>query len=154
MMDDDIRVRAESRFADLFDSMKRSAVSEFHELFFLGACLAFSRGEKKKLKRPEDRFWSKTITPHEWSCYYAMYLSQHGMDFAGVANDKQLIRWVEEYANAGMEILIDETLSEYLVGAKENPRVDKGGQKNEIAKIVLGEIFALSASTVETRQEE
>lgn len=140
MMDSQIRVRTEARLADLYDDLKRLVVGEFHDLFFICACLGYSTGKRKSLSRAQDRFWSGTITPWEWTCYYAMILNDKDRNLSSISDDKTVMRVIEEYANAGMDLMIEELLSHYLLTGQKVPRIDQSASK-ELPKVTLGYIF-------------
>lgn len=126
-MDGQIRVKTEARYKELYNNMKNSfAVGDFHELFFVCACIGYHRKKRKAIARGDDRFWSRTITPSEWGCYYAMLLEDNNYDFSMIMDDKKVLSVVEEYANYGMEILIDDFLGSYLLpGSKgKEPQLD------------------------------
>lgn len=131
-MSGDIRVRTDEKYRGLYNDLKNFAVGDMHELFFLCACLGFKAGKKKALGGSgEDRFWSRTITPEEYACYYAIILEEHSMDLISIQDDKEVLFEIEEYANAGMEILLEEFLSDYCTSvlkiesshAKELPKM-------------------------------
>ncbi len=112
-----------------------------HELFFLCVCLAYTANELKALgKDGDDRFWSRTITPEEWACYYAIMVKTHEMDFNCISDDKYVIARMEEYANAGMEILLREFLSDYLTGNPSEPMLDMTTSM-ELPKVALSFIY-------------
>jgi phosphorylcholine metabolism protein LicD len=110
-------------------------------LFFLCACLGHRYGKRIPLgKSREDRFWSNTINASEWACYYALFLTDRSMDFADINDDKIVISRMEEYANGGMTILLDEFLGDYLMSNKAEPQLDPGYNK-ELPKNFLHFIF-------------
>ena len=81
-MDGNIRVATEAKYKELYNNMKANgAVDDFHELFFLCACLGYRKGVQRPVKKRDDRFWSRTITPREWACYYAMILEKNAFDY-------------------------------------------------------------------------
>jgi hypothetical protein len=124
-MDTQIRVRTEARYGQLYNDLKGVVVSEFHELFFVCACLGYRTGKPKPLTKSGDRFWSSTITPQEWSCYYAMALEKGGYDYQALGDDEAVIALAEECANRGMEILLEEFLDDYLLpGSSAGPQLD------------------------------
>lgn len=126
-MDGQIRVKTDARYKELYNNMKNSfVVGDFHELFFVCACIGYRRRKRKEIARGDDRFWSRTITPSEWGCYYAMLLEDNNYDFSMIMDDKKVLAVIEEYANSGMEILIDDFLNSYLLpGSKEKePQLD------------------------------
>lgn len=139
-MDTQIRVKTDARYARIYNDLKNVAVGDFHELFFLCACLGYRNGKRLSLgKARDDRFWSSTISAREWACYYAMFLEEHGMDFTSIQDDKIVVGRMEEYANSGMEVLLNEFLNDY-VSNKEEPQLDAGYSK-ELPKNFLHFIF-------------
>jgi len=124
-MDTQIRVRTDARHGQLYNDLKNVVVGEFHELFFVCACLGYRAKKRVQLAKPADRFWSSTITPREWSSYYAMTLEAAKFDYQAISDDKRVTGLVEEYANAGMQVLLSELLHEYLLpGNRETPQLD------------------------------
>lgn len=126
-MDGQIRVKTDARYKELYSNMKNNfVVGDFHELFFVCACIGYRRKKRKEIARGDDRFWSRTITPSEWGCYYAMLLEDNNYDFSMIMDDKKVLAVIEEYANSGMEILIEDFLNSYLLpGSKEKePQLD------------------------------
>lgn len=114
-----IRVRVNPKYAQLYEDLKPYC-GEAHAVFFLGFCLALSSGEAiDSENRLADKFWSGTIKPDEWTCYYALAAQQATYDFTSLSDDQAVIRLAEHYADRGMEILIDELLRGYLLPGDE-----------------------------------
>lgn len=140
-MSGDIRVKADHRYHTLYKELKNSVVKEMHELFFLCACIGYRKGKTKPLgKTGEDRFWSSTITTKEYACFYAMMLEETNLDFSLIKEDKAVIARMEEYANAGMEIILEDFLSDYLNDYGNDLKLDSTCAK-ELPKIFLSFIF-------------
>jgi hypothetical protein len=140
-MDDNIRVRTDRKYQTLYNDLKNFAFGDMHEIFFLCVSLGYKAKKQKSLGKDRDeRFWSRTITPDEWACYYAIMIEANNMDFSSIQDDKQVIACMEEYANAGMEILLDEFLSGYIVNGSEGPTLVSSGSQ-ELPKIVLSYIY-------------
>jgi hypothetical protein len=140
-MDAQIRVKTDSRYSRIYNDLKNVVVGDFHELFFVCACLGFKQRKSMPLgKNREDRFWSNTINPREWAVYYSMILEENGLDFKGVQDDKLVLGIIEEYANAGMDILRVRFLNDYLLNNKEEPQLDPSCSK-ELPKNFLHFIF-------------
>ena len=92
-------------------------------------------------RNKEDRFWSDTITPDEYVSYYSMLLVANSLDFTVIQDDKSVLSKTEEYANAGMEILIKDVLHDYLMpGTEAEPKLDFTCSR-ELAKVLLYHIF-------------
>jgi hypothetical protein len=137
-MSGDIRVKTEEKYRDIYNDLKNFVVGDFHELFFICVCLGYKAKMKKPLgARGEDRFWSRTITPDEYACYYAMILEENNLDLASIRDDKVVMREIEKYANAGMEILLNDFLKEYC---NKDLKLDHVFSK-ELPKTFLNHIF-------------
>jgi hypothetical protein len=149
-MDGEIRVKTEGKYGSLYNDLKNLVVGDFHEIFFVCACLGIKNQKSKALgKDKEDRFWSKTINPREWACYYAAVLEENNMDFNAIQDDKREITRIEEYANAGMELLIDCFLKDYLLQNSNGFQLDSGVSQ-EISKEFLHFIFDQVELTTQT----
>jgi len=145
-MDGNIRVHTDPMYKELYNNMKTNGVIEdFHELFFLCACIGYRKGKHIAIQRREDRFWSRTITPKEWACYYAMIFEKNNFDYEKLSDDKEVIAIVEGYANAGMGMFIDDFLEDYLLPSLDNavPQLDPTCCKG-LAKQFLHFIFEQS----------
>lgn len=137
----DIRVRTDRRYRSLYNDLKNFVAKDMHEIFFICACLGYRKEQKKPLRRDgDDRFWSSTITPEEYASYYAMLIEMNDMDFSVIVDDRKVLATIEEYANAGMEILIDDLLSDYSIERGDDIRLDTSCSK-ELPKVILGYIY-------------
>ena len=133
----DIRVRTDRRHRTLYNDFRNFVVKDMHEMFFLCACLGYRQGERKPLGRDgDDRFWSGTFTQEEWASFYAIMIEANDMDFSAIADDKKVIEAMEEYANAGMQILLKEVLADYVLIRGEDTRLDPSCSK-ELPKVLL-----------------
>lgn len=137
-----LRVRTDQRYRTLYNDLKNIAFSEMHEIFFLCAVLGFQAQKQRDLgKNAQERFWSSTITPDEWACYYAIMIETHNMDFSYIQDDQNVIACMEEYANAGMEILLEDILSQYIIYKSDEPKIDVSISK-ELPKLLLSFIYS------------
>ncbi len=113
-MSGDIRVKTDKKYRNLYNDLRNLAVGDMHELFFLCVCLGYRAKKMKPLdSNGEERFWSRTITPEEYACYYAIMLEKNSMDLSSTRDDKLVIAEMEKYANGGIEILLKDFLNEY-----------------------------------------
>ena len=108
-----IRIKVSPQFKGIYDALKAHAVGDFHELFFICACLGKKESQLAQLTKSVDCFWSSTIFPHEWYAYYAIYLSDNDMDLSLLGDDEKVIALAQDYANGGMSCLIEEFLCDY-----------------------------------------
>jgi len=122
--DTEIRVATEKKYTTLYNDLKKfNVISEFHELFFVCVCLAYKKKRNTPLKKGEDRFFTNTLTSREWAAYYAIFLKDHKMDFAILKDEKSILKHIETYANAGMEILLEEFLEDYVKMTNGEPHL-------------------------------
>jgi hypothetical protein len=113
--DTEIRVATEKKYTILYNDLKKyDVISDFRELFFVCVCLAYKKKRNAPLKAGEDRFRTNSFTPREWATYYAIFLKDNNMDFATLKDEKTIMKHMESYANAGMEILLEEFLEDYV----------------------------------------
>ena len=137
----EIRVRTDRNYRTLYNDFRNFVAKDMHEIFFLCSCLAYREGKRKPLGRDgDDRFWSSTITPEEYASFYAMMIESREMDFSSIADDKLVIAAMEEYANAGMEILMEEVLDDYTLDRGDDLRLDPSCPK-ELPKVMLAYIY-------------
>ena len=136
-MDGDIRVKISSKYNDLYNGMKGLVINDFHELFYLCVCLGFKNKKRTNLKSAEDKFWSKTFTKDEYSVFYSIMLSENECDFSSINEDKKVIKVMEEYADAGMDILINEVMPEYTINNANKIDIDKTISKDLVKNILF-----------------
>lgn len=76
-----------------------------------------------------------------------MILEKNSFDYKKVSEDKDVLAAIEGYANAGMDILIDEFLGDYLLPSSKNsdPQLDPTCCK-ELSKQFVHFIFEQSES--------
>lgn len=136
-MSGDIRVRTDRHYKSLYNELRNLAVGDMHELFFMCACLGYLSGERKQLGRDgEDRFWSSTFSSDEYASFYAMMIQRSDMDFNAISDDKAVIRTMEEYANSGMEILLRDAMSDFVLSSNGDITLDPS-LKKELPKALL-----------------
>jgi len=137
----DIRVRTNRHYRALYNDFRNFVVKDMHELFFLCACLGYREGKRMPLVRDgDDRFWSGTITPEEYSSFYAILIESNDMDFSVIVDDKKVITVMEEYANAGMQILLEEVLADYTIDRGDDLQLDPSCSK-ELPKVLLAYVY-------------
>lgn len=140
-MSGEIRVRTDKKFQGLYNDLKNRAFGDMHEIFFFCVCLGYRQKRKRALGRNGDeRFWSKTITPEEYVCYYSILLEENDMNFAVIQDDQKVISQMEQYANGGMDFLIEDFLHNYLIQASNELALDSSASQ-ELAKELLGYVF-------------
>jgi hypothetical protein len=69
-----------------------------------------------------------------------MLIEANDMDFTVIADDKTVISTIEEYANAGMNVLIEDVLGEYTLSRGDDLRIDPSCSK-ELPKVLLAYVY-------------
>ena len=139
----DIRVHTDRVHRSLYNDLRNLAVGDMHELFFICVCLGYRREKKKPLgKSREQRFYSRTFTADEFACFCAMMLEQNNMDFRTIQDQAALMAEMEEYANGGMEVLIQECLADYVADGAGEVTIEKGRFAAELPKTLLAYLEA------------
>ena len=140
----DIRVRTARQHRTLYNDFRNFVVKDMHEIFFLCACLGYREGKRRPLGRDgDDRFWSSTITPEEYASFYAMVIESSDMDFSAIADDRIVIATMEEYANAGIQILLRGVIADYILDHGDEIRLDPGCSK-ELPKVLLSHVYEMA----------
>lgn len=141
----DIRVRTDRHHKSLYNDLRNFVAKDMHEIFFLCACLGYREGRRKPLGRDgDDRFWSSTINADEYASFYAIMIESGSMDFSAIADDKEVILAMEEYANAGMQILLEDVLMNYTLDRNDDLRLDPSCSK-ELPKVFLAFLYEKSS---------
>jgi hypothetical protein len=65
-----------------------------------------------------------------------MILEANNMEISAIKDDRVVITEIEKYANAGMEILIRDVLSDYLIKSRDL-KLDSTASKNYLNTTVL-----------------
>jgi hypothetical protein len=144
--DERLRIRTSKNHKNLYNDLKGLLVQEFHELFFLYACVGYRNNCPVPLgKLGEERFWSDTITPEEWAAYRSMILASNDMNFNTIQDDKSVIAKIEEYAHGGMLHLIENELNGFFIEKDGEYAMDKMAAK-EIPRRVMQYIFETASN--------
>jgi hypothetical protein len=137
----DLRIHSDKNHKDLYNDLKAIAFGDFHEIFFVCASLGYKKQKRIPLgKNNDDRFWSSTITPEEYSVYYSMVLNSNAMKLEAVTDDRKIMDEIEEYANGGIQILISECLKDFML---ENNRIDRI-HAHDLPKEILSYLLTVS----------
>ena len=115
-----IRVKTNVRNEQLYKDL-RPICGEAHSVFFFCVCLAIQAGAPNShaVGRRSDRFWSGTITPDEWAVYYALAMRDTDMQFSVLEDDAHVLAIAVDYAEAGMDLLIEGLLGPYLMNGED-----------------------------------
>jgi hypothetical protein len=141
--DTEIRVKTDPKHGPLYQDLRGQIALEFHEIFFICACLGYASSARVPL-RPgaQERFFERTISQEEWACYYAIVLQDSNMDFARVQDDAAVIAVVEEYANGGIDVLVRDLLGDFVQETQGILHLDaRGSGASELPKIVLADLL-------------
>jgi len=136
-----IRVRTEKKHKMLYSDLKQLSLGEAHTVFFIATCIGYEAGKKQAFLSREDRFWGSTITNDEWAIYQSIFLSEEGNDnLQVITDDEQIIRRMEEYANGGINIILEE-LSLCFDKHDDGEVIVKKSEKENLLPRLLGFIY-------------
>jgi len=119
----DVRVSVNKKYTDIYKSLSQSSnirksIFERHaKIFTFCAALGFNKNKRNKFNSGdlENLFWSKTFGKHDLTVIYSLAVNDYSENITEIINDKEkMISIAEEYADGGMEILIDNVLSEFI----------------------------------------
>lgn len=138
-----MRVHIDKINVRVYDDLKAITGEDFHVLFFLCICLAVSRNTTPKpIARKTDKFWSSTMSAMEWSCIYTIILAQNGMHLKSVEIDEDVILQIEAIANAGVDIITNDLLKEYIRNVDGIKSLYVSDNNGEIIKAILYSIVS------------
>lgn len=151
MMDARIRVKTSSKHQRLYSELKKLFVEDAHEFFFICACIGYRNQIREPLgSEAEERFWSGTITPEESACYYAMILESHEFDFEILRDDASILNEIQEYANAGIQLLVDDILVDYLSNKSDKVPALDPTTLVELPRTLLNYLYDISVKSQST----
>jgi len=107
MTDQRIRVRTEKTHKTLYSELKQLNLGDAHTVFFIAVCIGHEARQRQKIAARDDRFWGDTITHDEWAVYKTIFLDEEKYDLRFINDHEAIIRSMEEYANGGINIIID-----------------------------------------------
>ena len=122
----DLRVKVDAKHFELYNDLTSAGIgSDFHTVFFVCLCVGYSKKIKSGSSPTKDKFWSRTFSPEEWACMYSLALTEWGMNYESIQDDKAVMGLMEEYASGGLEYLVKNTLKEHLIKDRSVPRLDE-----------------------------
>jgi len=88
-MDTSLRSDTETKYKELYNDMKSVAPLMTSRVIFSVRMYWISEGYTSCYKEERFTFWSKTITPREWACYYSMILKRNDFEYSAIADEKK-----------------------------------------------------------------
>ncbi|MFW6030854.1 MAG: hypothetical protein ACOCRO_11475, partial [Halanaerobiales bacterium] len=123
MMIPNVRVKVNKIYHDIYKDLTQSSnirkpVIDGHgKVFILCASLGYEYDKRVPFNKGEGKplFWSHSMTNHDPIILYSIALFSKGkVNYDILSQPEEVIKIVEEYANGGMEILMDEVLEPYV----------------------------------------
>lgn len=118
-----LRVSVNKKYKKIYQGLTqnsnlRKSIFERHaKVFTFCAALGFKNDQRRALNSGEieNLFLSETLEEHDLTVIYSIAINTNPENNYNIISDKnEMLSIAEEYANAGMEILIDEVLSDYV----------------------------------------
>lgn len=146
---EDIRITIDQKYKEIYNDLHSFKVTlEDHELFYICVCLGYLQNKRTPISKRLDKFWGKTITPSEIACYKSMVINENeSINYALLGQDKKIFDIIQEFANTGIEILMDECLNTYLVDYEDGLKRIDPIYRDSLPLFVLSYIFEKVNST-------
>lgn len=111
------------RYKNVYDYLREKLGLKIHEIFLLCATIGFKKGEKLKRVDKGSEFRSNYFTTQQRASFYTIVLLDQELGKNVEAFDDsdfqiKAIKTMEEYAEAGMTILVNEVFMEKWDGSK------------------------------------
>lgn len=139
------RIYVRKKYIDIYRELRSDKPSsprvfkENKDLFVLCSTIGFKFGEKNELKNTEMLLWSGTLDEHQETVLKAMAVKTSDEKNLSILDEQEKVyRIAEQYADKGMEILIDEIFKEYM---KENDDGTLSIVYNESAQLLKQLIY-------------
>lgn len=136
-----LRIRVSKKYVGIYKDLTsdkknlREPIFKQHaDVFVLCCILGFRDGKRVPLEKGEQLFFSHYLTNEEETTLKAIAIAEKDKNYQILDDEKALVQIVEEYANRGMEILIENVLSNfirenedgYYLQFSENDLLEKG----------------------------
>ncbi|MGD9642977.1 MAG: hypothetical protein AB7V08_09585 [Elusimicrobiales bacterium] len=140
-----IRVYVKKEHYGIYQSLNGKVFSQYHTLFALAVFIGY------KTKKPQpfpaankkELFWSNTFSQDELNGFYALFVLENEKgNRVLLENKEEAVKWLQEYANAGMEELVKSSCLKKYIGKAGGDYTIEFSSKDYLQKQVLFEIFS------------
>lgn len=138
-----IRVYVKKEHYGIYQSLNGKVFSQYHTLFALAVFLGYKTQKPIPTTNKKELFWSNTFSPDELNGFYALFVLENEKGNRKLLEDKEeAMKWLQTYANAGMEELIKTScLKKYVHKVGDDCQL-VFSNKDYLQKQVLFEIFS------------
>jgi len=140
---DRYRVYTRPEYVKIYQKLKGLAFNEYHNLFTLCVFLGYKNKKRSKKSAKKELFWSQTFSPHELASFYALLIreSESG-NFALLKDGEKALEWLQEYADGGMEVLLEsDVMKKFVVRHGDEINIDATVRDN-LQKQLMYYIFS------------
>ncbi|TYB31282.1 MAG: hypothetical protein FXF47_04945 [Candidatus Mcinerneyibacterium aminivorans] len=143
MFKSDSRFSVSKKYYNLFTDLNSNVFPSHSSIFILCVLLGYNYGTRKSLESTKQLFRVASLNPEEVLVLKSLSIEEENCDYSLLSDNSiedKIINMLEEYANSGMEIFIEEFLNNYIKQSNGEYYLDFT-KKNELSKIVLGYIM-------------
>lgn len=114
------RVYTKPEYVKVYQRLKGLVFNEYHTLFALCVYLGY-RNKKRIIKAAKkELFWSHTFSAHELTAFHALFvLEGENGDYSLLKDGEKAVGWLQDYANGGMEILLESDILKRFIIQKD-----------------------------------
>lgn len=143
-----IRVYVKKEHYAVYQGLNGKVFSQYHTLFSLAVFLGYKTQRPIPSTNKKELFWSNTFSQDELNGFYALFVLENEKgNRTLLENKEEAVKWLQEYANAGMEELVNTSCLKKYIHKTGDDCVLEFGNKDCLQKQVLFEIFGKYSAT-------
>ncbi|WP_193063710.1 hypothetical protein [Oceanobacillus oncorhynchi] len=144
------RIYVRKKYIDIYRELRTDKLSspqiftENKDLFTLCCTLGFRSGNRNKLKNAEMLLWSGTLDDHQEAVLKVIAVKSSEDRNLNILDDiDKVYKIAEQYADYGMEILIEEIFKPYIKEQESGALTIVYNEKAELLKTIIHYVDSL-----------
>lgn len=146
------RIYVRKKYIDIYRALRSDSKASPRvftgnkDLFILCCTIGFKEGKKNVLKNTEMLLWSGTLNEHQETVLRAIAVKSSDEENLSILDEPEKIyRVAEEYADYGMEILIEDILSPYITPQEDETLTVVYNSQADLLKTIFHYVDSLVA---------
>ncbi|WP_079476243.1 hypothetical protein [Marinococcus halophilus] len=135
------RVYVRKKYIDIYRELraqKSSSPRIFKDnkgLFVLATTIGFKSGEQKSFQNKEQLMWSDALDDYQQTVIKAIAIKSTNENNLNILNNpEEMYSIAENYANKGMDILIEEVFKDYIKENEDNTLTIAYNEKSQLQR--------------------
>ncbi|WP_096273381.1 hypothetical protein [Paucisalibacillus globulus] len=145
------RIYVRRRFIDIYRELRTDKKSspriftENKDLFTLCCTIGYKSGNRNELKNTEMLLWSGTLDEHQETVLRSIAVKSSGEQNLNILDDAEKVyKIAEQYADHGMEILIEEIFKPYIKEQEDGTLTIVYTEKADLLKAIIHFVDSLN----------